>query len=152
MNPNITCEIIESNPDLNWNYLNLSKYAKITLDFVIKYKHKKWHWNYLSENPNISIATMIANPKYSWNWHRIVTRPDISWDHILYASKIHKLDWNEFSKNPAIFKISPSSIRKYIAAKTIWRAWFRAITNPDYIMCRKRLHSEFHSEFHSELI
>jgi hypothetical protein len=34
-------------------------------------------------------------------------------------------------------------IYKYFAAKKIWRYWFHANTNPEYLICRKRLVREF---------
>ena len=41
--------------------------------------------------------------------------------------------------NNDILAISDKKIRKYFAVKTIWRYWFRAITNPEYTLCRNRL-------------
>jgi hypothetical protein len=32
-----------------------------------------------------------------------------------------------------------------LAVRRIWRAWFRANTNPEYVICRKRLHQEYHT-------
>ena len=122
-----------------WNWFEISKYGKISVEFILSYKHLKWNLNYISENLNINIEDLVSLKKV--NFYRLVNRPDISWDHI--CSYKHKLPWDIICENPAIFKISPNSIRKYIAAKTIWRAWFRAITNPNYTICKNRLLREF---------
>jgi hypothetical protein len=55
-------------------------------------------------------------------------------------------DWNCISYNISFFKLSKQEtnlvVRQYFAKKTIWRAWFRAITNPEYLLCHKRLLNE----------
>ena len=56
-------------------------------------------------------------------------------------------DWNALSLNPYILKLSDSDLIKYCrewnSAKKIQKAWRRAIANPDYCICQKRLTSEF---------
>ena len=71
-----------------------------------------------------SANTTINTTEYKWNWD------------IIYCS------------NKTIFDIPMKKIREYFAVKKIWRAWFRANTNPEYLICRNRLLKEFISHNH----
>ena len=42
----------------------------------------------------------------------------------------------------AIFDISGKRAREYFAVRKIWRYWFKAVTDPEYAICKKRLHQE----------
>jgi hypothetical protein len=57
-------------------------------------------------------------------------------------------DWFYLSMNRNIFNYIPNDksaelIKRWHAANVIKRLWFRCITDPNYIICRKRLMNEF---------
>ena len=50
MNPNITWEIVQANPDMPWNWRGLSANPNITPGIVQANLHKDWDWCKLSNN------------------------------------------------------------------------------------------------------
>ena len=100
-NPIITLEIILSNPDKPWNYTILSANPIVTWDIVKTYPQIKWDYNGLSENPNITWDIVQSNKDKPWNYGIMSTNPNITWD-IIQDNLI--LDWNfeYFSENPNV--------------------------------------------------
>ena len=49
-NPNITWEIIQNNPDFNWDWGNISKNPNITWEIIKNNPEKDWDWFYMSVN------------------------------------------------------------------------------------------------------
>jgi hypothetical protein len=62
------------------------------------------------------------HPDRPWNWcsHKFI-------DNILKPTQTEFIDF----------------YRAYFAVRRIWRAWFRANTNPEYKLCCKRLTNEY---------
>ena len=50
MNPNITCEIIQNNPDKHWHWKWISKNPNITCEIIQNNPDKDWWWGYISLN------------------------------------------------------------------------------------------------------
>ena len=50
-NPSITWEIIQANPQIQWNYELLSLNPNITWDIVLANPDKKWNYYKLLRNP-----------------------------------------------------------------------------------------------------
>jgi len=49
MNPNITWQDVQNNPELPWSWEQLSLHPELKWDFVKKHPVKPWDWNiYLS--------------------------------------------------------------------------------------------------------
>jgi type IV secretory pathway VirB6-like protein len=101
----------------------LSENSNITWDVISNNLERPWKWNAVSKNPNITLKIIEDNPDKPWDWFYI-------------------------SKNQNIFKCSPTnkvikSITKWHAANVIKRRWFKCITDPAYVICRKRLVREF---------
>jgi hypothetical protein len=72
-NPIITLNIVNNNPDLDWNYKGLSRNPNITWDIVLKNPEKNWNYRELLINPNITPDIVEKNPdkfnvddKYYW--------------------------------------------------------------------------------------
>jgi hypothetical protein len=53
LNPNLTWDIIEDNPNVKWNYDVLSNNPIITWDIVCNNLDKNWKYSNLLRNPNI---------------------------------------------------------------------------------------------------
>ena len=77
-----------------------------------------------------------------WRWSEISRHKNLTWDIVL--NNLDKpWDWSMLSTNPYIFKLTPQKIKEYFAAKKIYQYWFTCNTNPEYVICRKRLLKEF---------
>ena len=119
MNPNITWDIIQTNPD------------------------KPWYWYGISQNPNINWEIIQANPDKPWDWYYISKNLNITWE-IIQDNPDKPWNWNLLCQNPNLFKIDiPKVVREYFAKKTIVKYWRNAISNPEYTICKKRLQKEF---------
>ena len=46
-NLNITMEIIENNPDKNWDWSYVSRNPNITMEIIEKYPNKPWDWYFI---------------------------------------------------------------------------------------------------------
>ena len=124
VNPNITWDIVQAHPKMNWHWHALSRYnPNITWEIVRDHPDMPWDWNGLSYSSKITWDIVQAYSEKQWNWDGIIT---------------HSL----------IFIPTPLEIetfyRRVFAVRKIWRAWFRANTNPVYALCRQRLMKEYH--------
>ena len=117
----------------------LSKNENITLDFIKENLDKNWDWSLITQHDNITLKDIKDNPELPWVYENIDKNINITYEDILENPDILWTSWNIIIRNPNIFKISEKTIRQYFAVKRIWRYWFRAITNPEYTLCRKRL-------------
>ena len=73
MNPSITCEIVEANPDKPWSWERLSLNPSITWEIVEANPDKPWSWYWLSQHPSITCEIVEANPDKPWDW-RVLSR------------------------------------------------------------------------------
>ena len=101
-NPNITWEIIQNNPYMNWNWTNIFKNPNITWD-IIKYNPNKFLWNEnnILLNPNITWEVIQNNPNIKWFWTAISNNPNITWE-IIQNNPNSPWDWSNISQNPNI--------------------------------------------------
>ena len=80
-NKNLRPRIIESEPNIQWNYYALSENPNITEKFVEKNLDKNWNWYYLSKNENISIRFILENGKNDYiNWKALSARKDLDYE------------------------------------------------------------------------
>ena len=70
-NLNITWNIIQSNPDKNWNWCYISYNQNITWDIIQANPDKNLNWRGISINPNITCNIIYANPDKNWDWKNI---------------------------------------------------------------------------------
>ena len=98
---------------------SISKNPSITWEIVLANPDKPWNWNCLSENPSIHWEIVLNNPDRPWNWSRL-------------------------SKNPSML-ISEADIKRAKASLIIQKYWRKAISDPHYVVCKKRLLWEFSS-------
>jgi hypothetical protein len=68
---NITWEIVQAYPLIDWNYLNLSSNPNITWEIVEANPDKPWNYDRLSSNPNITRDIVDANPDKPWNYFKL---------------------------------------------------------------------------------
>ena len=135
-------DIIKENPQIPWNYTFISMNPNLTIKFIKENFIKTWRWDYISCNENITWENIQENINFPWSWTNIGKNPNITWD-IIRKNPNYPWYYRDISHNKDIFDISNERIRKYFAVKTIWRYWFRANTDPTYLICQKRLLYEF---------
>jgi hypothetical protein len=171
-NPNITLKIIKDNPDkplylhytrnanrelhwnlstisIIWNFIKKSEFWNWhrIWNFLKSYHYKPLNWHNLSKHPQITFDIILNNSHKPWNWNGISQNPNITLQNIKDNSD-KPWDWFYLSMNPNLFKFvqndkSTDLITKWYAANVIKRRWFRCITDPAYVICRKRLICEF---------
>ena len=145
--PYIPWSIISQMLDKNWNWDQLSKNKDLTID-IVKQHVTFWDWFSISSHRNITLSDVLENPDLPWNWSGLssnpsITRPikeqhpELPWTTKCY---IHPTSPRAFHPWPC-FKME--FVRRWRAQKVIKRYWFRAITDPTYQVCRKRLMREF---------
>jgi len=148
MNPNITIEIIRDNPDIPWDLYNLCQSQKCTFEDIDKNKLTKYYWDMLSYNPIITWDIIKNNPGMRWNYEHFSYNPNLTYDNILDNPTIN---WKfDVVQNSAIMseifdvdELTVKLIKRWRAAKIIQKHWFKCITDPEYIICKNRLHKEF---------
>ena len=71
-NPNITWDIIQNNPDKDWNWYWYIINPNITWDIIQNNPDKRLELvDYISRNPNITWDIIQNNPDKPWDWHRV---------------------------------------------------------------------------------
>ena len=105
-NPNIDETILESYPNIKWDYAMLSHNGNITWDFIKKYPNKGWNYNRCISNPNITLDIINSNPEFDRSIDdgpRIATNPTITWDMVQHDTIMGRnWDYNYLSMNPNI--------------------------------------------------
>lgn len=115
--------------DINWillhpqalifNQYPASRHAGIKWQDVKKYSQLPWCYRGLSMNPNIPLISILARSHLRWDWHEICRRIDF------------------------LEPLNEHEARKYLATRKICNQIMQSFTNPEYLMCRKRLAKEF---------
>jgi hypothetical protein len=112
---------VQANPDKPWDWRGLSRNTNISWDIVKAHPDKPWDWERLSINPDITFDFVHANPEKPWKWRSISTHRNM----LLSSMDICDI------------------IKRHRAAKAIQRHWRHSITNPCYMVCKRRLLREF---------
>ena len=146
INPNITWDIVQANPNKPWDWRCLSWNPNITWDIVQANPDKPWRWMSLSSNPNITWDIVRANPDKDWDWGALSNNPQVTWD-VVQANLDKPWGWSVLSLNSNVLRYPLAEIERnawrFIAAWRIQRAFKKAYSNPEYKMCCDRLMREF---------
>ena len=100
-NPNITWEIVQGNPQYDWDYYGLSRNPNITWQIVQDNPKKPWDYEYLSRNPNITWEIVKDNPEKLWDYDYLSANPNITWE-IVQDNPHIDWDYSWLSINPNI--------------------------------------------------
>jgi len=86
--------LITDNPDLDWNWMAISKRPELPITFVIEHKNFfRFCWAYLSETQHISVID--AHPELPWKYTDFVIKnPTITLSFILKMSANGITAWN----------------------------------------------------------
>ena len=101
MNPNITCEIVKNNLNLEWDWYYLSYNKNLKIDFVKEHSDKMWNWFGISQNSNITWKNICENPQLPWDWISVGENPNISWE-IIRDNHTECWGWLNISQNPNV--------------------------------------------------
>ena len=109
-NLNVTWEIVQENPDCNWNYDFMGTNSSITWDIVQANPDKPWNYKYLSTNPNITCNIVESNPDKQWKYEYLSYNPSITWDTVKsnpdkpwdyeFMSTNSSITWDIVQSNP----------------------------------------------------
>ena len=107
------------------------------LKALVKQRQSEYVESILRQETRIEWGTLSQNSNITWDI--IQQNPDKPWD------------WFYISINKGLFKLSEAKlmecIRQHAAAKSIARHWKVCNSNPEYLVCRKRLLYEFKNLF-----
>lgn len=83
LNPNITWEIVQSHPDIQWNWDMLSLNPNITWEIIQQNPNDPWNWELLAKNPNITWEIIQQNPDKHWDIKMFSENPNISFENVM---------------------------------------------------------------------
>ena len=165
----VTLDIIESNPDLHWSWLSISRKPDLTIHFIKKYK-AKLIWEEVTKH--ITAKQLIFNnPGLPWDYSALVYRADLTREELFKYITEYK-DVYPFTKHPALkFKdykngtlikwrhntISASlftaerddfiiaNYRQHLSAYRIQQHWHRIRCDPRHPVGQKKLEADYSS-------
>jgi hypothetical protein len=105
-NPNTAFDIIQANPDKDWNWIYISQNPNITWDIIVENPDKVWDWSIISmkpnitweiiqSNPNITIDIIQANPHKPWDWN-VISRHKFYHDPFFQSNIYKKRETKKF--------------------------------------------------------
>lgn len=98
-NPNVTLEIIESNPQIKWDFYYMSCNSNITWENIKKTLDKyNWSIKVATYNPNVTWSIVKENLDLNWDWCYICLTFKINEEDI----DKYPIDFTYFSSNPYI--------------------------------------------------
>jgi len=108
----VSCEYIDENNDLNWDFNKMSSYiTNCNIDFINAYIDKDWNYSILSRIINIKeiekdIYNHYHNPVYQskpWDWNEVSKNDSLTLDFVQSdLCKNKKWNYNNISKNQNI--------------------------------------------------
>lgn len=132
-------------PDLPWNSFNVSRKVE-SFEDVLALPQYPWSWTELSSNKCVMFKDVLAHLHLPWVWSKLSSTLNVSLGTVLDNPQL-PWDWNGLCINPHLFEVTNEMrvkyARKTLAANKIARNWKRAISDPNYNICRKRLLNEF---------
>jgi hypothetical protein len=138
INPNVRWDHVVAHPDRQWNFgrRGLALNPNITVDTILANPERAWEWSDVSKNRSLRWRHVERNPDKPWHWFNLSGNPGISW-YDVYLHRDMPWDWCRVCQTKNIFDTGFD-----IVAMHIQRKWRRAVADPDYLVCRKRLMAE----------
>ena len=171
----VTLDIIESNPDLPWSWLSISRKPDLTIPFIKKYK-AKLIWEEVTKNIH-SKQLIFNNPGLPWDYSALVYRADLTREELFkYITEYN--DAYPFTKHPALkfedYKNGPlirwnryananaasllanrftaecadfiiAKYRQHLSAYRIQQHWYRIRCDPRHPVGQKKLEADYSS-------
>lgn len=67
-NPNLTLDVVDANPGVNWSWQYISELPCLKFNDVLSRLNKPWDWFALSYNLELTIDEVRANLHLNWDW------------------------------------------------------------------------------------
>ena len=110
-------------------------------------ENSKWDWHCLSKNKHITWEIVKNNITGPWDWCSFCTNKNITWD-IVKKNIDRPWDWIGLSRNENVLLSLDEKmniVRMHRAASVIQGVWRMVVSNPNYLVCKKRLLREYAS-------
>ena len=98
-------------------------------------------WPSLSSNRIITWDIVLDNLDKPWSWFDLSNHPNITWD-IVKENLDKPWDWFGLGMNPNILMTDQELceiVKRIVKARVIQRYWRICVSDPNYLVCRKRL-------------
>jgi hypothetical protein len=96
----MTLDIVLNNPQIRWNWTELSRNPSITAQDIFTHPELPWD-EFIIQNPNITLQHMLAHPEIDWDWDRISDNPTITLNDV-FAHPELEWRWTALSRCAAI--------------------------------------------------
>jgi len=163
------CELVSANPDLKWDWVDISLNPHLTVPFMRKHQ-KQIKWNFLT---NVIPKSVIrSNPRLPWDYSMYCYRNDLSRSELFE----HMSSYNSFSfgsnslirfndyKNTTLINWDINSVsenrfdaekeafyvrkyNEYLVTYRIQQYYSLVVSSPEYAICRKRVSADYDAEF-----
>lgn len=133
----VTWDLVKKSPDLPWRYDIVTIDIK-TLDDLAFLETIYMHVNWMHLSKNVNVNLILAYKSLPWLWKIVSTNPSLTYHHVMAHPDI---PWR-YSAVP-VEQLDSVLVRKWMAAFKIQKAWRRAISDPKYRVCCKRLLEEY---------
>jgi hypothetical protein len=151
MNPNLTMEFINANPDKPWDWIGISSNPNLAMEFIAN-PDKPWSWWHISCNPNIKLQDIFANSDKPWNWEYISQNSNITIE-IIEANPDKICNWTGLSVNKFTKSKTDFITQKYcehLSAYRIQLRWHKIRLDPRHPVGRRRIEREYAKLFISD--
>ena len=142
----VTWDIIEENPDIDWNFGSFSINENIPWEVIVKNLDKNWHWDKLSRripykiikknpdhpwlygivslNPTLTIEDVKEDLEKPWSWHNISQNYNLvkNWENYR-RNKDFPWDLTRLIQNPAIIPAEAMSKNPELFENNDRRVW-----------------------------
>ena len=164
------CELVDANPDLKWDWDDISLNPNLTVPFMQKYR-KKIDWAYLTSV--IPKQVIRTNHKLPWDYSMYCFRTDLTraelFEHLSCYSDTFQfgchpqvrfadfkntkfIKWNINSVSYNTFEAEKQAFfekkyDEYLSAYRIQQHYNLVVSSPEYAICRKRVAADYDAEF-----
>ena len=164
------CELVTANPDLKWNWNEISFNPNLTVEFMHKYR-KQINWVYLTTV--MPKQVIRANHKLPWDYRMYSYRTDLTraelfehlpsyYDTFMFGCHPQirfadfknegNIKWNINSVSANTFDAEKEAFitrkyAEYLSAYRIQQQYNLVISSPEYTICRKRVSADYDREF-----
>ena len=119
---NLTLNIINKYPELDWKWYNINENPNIDKKQILNPKFKEyvlmypkitdilenldynWDWNFISKSDNITMNDITNNPTLPWDWTNVCENPNLTFEFIQenLSKPFNWRNWSEISKHKNI--------------------------------------------------
>lgn len=162
------CELVNANPRLKWDWIEISLNPNLTVPFMHKYQ-KKICWDILTSV--IPKQIIRDNHRFPWDYSRYCYRTDLTrgelFEHLPSYNifefgfnpqirfddfKRKDIAWDINSVSGNIFEVEKKAFinkkyNEYLSAYRIQQFINLVTTSPEYAICRKRISADYDREF-----